>query len=279
LDSHSLTWARRLDGRVGVLAAVAFIVLVLVAAVIPQALLTGDPYVTAPRAAFAPPSLHHWFGTDQLGRDFFSRVVYGASTSLIIGVIAISVALLIGGLLGVGAALGGPWIDRAVNRSLDVLFAFPGLILALVFIALLGPSALTVAIAVGVGSAAGYARIIRAQTLIVVQSDYVTAERALGHAPGRILLLTILPNIARPLLPLFTLGVGQTIVWATGLSFLGLGAKPPAPEWGALLADSRNYSAIAWWLTVLPGAAIALTALSLTVVGRHLQWRFDGRSA
>ena len=268
-------WATNVDWPV--IIAALFVAVVMLAAVAPQLIATHDPYAIAPRFAFAPPSRQHWFGTDQLGRDSYSRVVYGASASILVGLIAISLALSIGALMGIAAALGGPLVDRAISRCIDVLFAFPGLILALVFIALLGPSALTVAVAVGIGSAAGYGRIIRAQALIVTRAGYVTAERALGHRPGSILAHTILPNIARPLLPLFTLGVGQTIVWATGLSFLGLGAKPPSAEWGALLADSRNYTAMAWWLTVLPGAAIAGTALALTVLGRALQSRFDAR--
>jgi peptide/nickel transport system permease protein len=260
-------------------AAGGLLLLVLLAAVWPHLLAPIDPYDIDPASAFQAPSAAHWFGTDQSGRDAYSRVVYGAGASLLIGLVAIVVALMLGAILGITAALGGRIADLAIGRIIDVLFAFPGLILALICIAILGASPDTLAIAVGVGSAAGYARIIRAQALTVAQSGYVAAAQMLGTAPARILLLTMLPNITRPLLPLFTLGVGQCIVWATGLSFLGLGVQPPQAEWGALLADSRNYTAMAWWLTVFPGSAIALTALALTILGRYLQARFDGRDA
>lgn len=255
------------------------LLLVLLAAAWPHLLAPTDPYDIDPGSAFLPPSAAHWFGTDQSGRDSFSRVVHGTRSSLLIGLLSIVTALVLGGVLGLAAVLGGKIVDHAVGRVIDVLFAFPGLILALICIAILGASPVTLAVAVGVGSAGGYARIIRAQGLIVSSSGYVVAARMLGHSPGRILALTILPNVARPLLPLFTLGVGQCIVWATGLSFLGLGVQPPEAEWGALLADSRSYTAIAWWLTVFPGGVIALTSLSLTVLGRHLQARLDGRDA
>ncbi|MCB8877499.1 ABC transporter permease [Acidisoma silvae] len=253
--------------------------LVVLAAVWPHVLAPTDPYDIDPTSAFLPPSSAHWFGTDQSGRDAFSRVIHGTRPSLLIGLLSIATALAVGGILGLAAVLGGRAVDHAVARVIDVLFAFPGLILALICIAILGASPVTLAIAVGVGSSGGYARIIRAQGLIVSTSGYVAAARMLGHAPRRILFLTILPNIARPLLPLFTLGIGQCIVWATGLSFLGLGVQPPEAEWGALLADSRSYTALAWWLTVFPGAMIAVTSLSLTILGRYLQARFDGRDA
>jgi peptide/nickel transport system permease protein len=253
------------------------LLLVLLAAAWPHLLAPTDPYDIDPDSAFLPPSALHWFGTDQSGRDTFSRVIHGTRSSLLIGILSIITALAVGGILGLAAVLGGRTVDHAVSRIIDVLFAFPGLILALICIAILGASPVTLAIAVGVGSAGGYGRIIRAQGLIVSTSNYVAAARMLGHAPSRILAFTILPNIARPLLPLFTLGVGQCIVWATGLSFLGLGVQPPEAEWGALLADSRSYTAMAWWLTVFPGSMIAITSLSLTILGRHLQARLDGR--
>jgi peptide/nickel transport system permease protein len=260
-------------------AAILALLIVVLAAAFPHLLSGTDPYDIDPANAFSPPSLEHWFGTDQNGRDSYSRVVYGARLSLFVGVLAIGIALLLGGLLGIGAALGGKWIDLAICRLIDTLFAFPGLILALVFIAILGISAPTVAIAVGIGSAAGYARIIRTQARLVIGAEYIQAIYALGHSPLRVLRRNIVPNICRPLLPLFTLGVGQTIVWATGLSFIGLGVRPPSAEWGALLSDSRNYVANAWWLTVFPGATIAITALALTVIGKHLQSRLDGRQS
>jgi len=257
--------------------AILVLVVVVLAAAFPDILSSSDPYDIDPANAFSPPSNQHWFGTDQSGRDTYSRVVHGARLSLFVGILSISIALALGGVLGVAAALGGKWIDLAICRLIDTLFAFPGLILALVFIAMLGISVPTVAIAVGIGSAAGYARIIRIQARLVIRADYIQALYALGHSPLRVLRRNIVPNICRPLLPLFTLGVGQTVVWATGLSFIGLGVRPPSAEWGALLSDSRNYISNAWWLTVFPGATIAITALALTIIGKHLQSRLDGR--
>jgi peptide/nickel transport system permease protein len=257
--------------------AILVLIVVAIAAIDPQLLTRQDPYDIDPTNAFSPPSAAHWFGTDQNGRDTFARVVFGTGASLLVGIAAIVIALLLGVILGIGGTLTGRWGDIAARRLIEVLYAFPSLVLALVCIAILGPSAETLAVAVGFGGAAGYARIIRARALVVTQSDYVFAARALGHAPGRILFHTILPNIARPLLPLFTLGVAQSIVWATGLSFLGLGVQPPSSEWGAMLSDSRNYTAMAWWLTVFPGATIAATALALTALGRYLQSRLDVR--
>lgn len=258
-------------------AALLVVFTVLASAVFPGWLALQDPYAIDPSNAFMPPGTGHWFGTDQNGRDTFSRVIFGSRASLLVGVEAISIALGLGAVLGMGAALGGRWADRLIRRLIDVLFAFPGIILALILIAVLGASAQTLAIAVGTGSAAGYGRIIRAQALDVAGAGYLQAARALGSAPSRILFRTLLPNIARPLLPLFTLGVGQCIVWATGLSFLGLGVQPPSSEWGAMLADSRNYTAMAWWLTLFPGTTIALTSLALTVLGRDLQARYDAQ--
>ncbi|MBB4201009.1 hypothetical protein CCR94_00685 [Rhodoblastus sphagnicola] len=273
----SSRWASKLPlQRFALGLAAAVLATAALAAIFPQLLVDQGPYDIDPTNAFSPPSPQAWFGTDQNGRDVFSRVVYGARASLFIGIVAISIALFLGAVLGITAALGGRWLDLTIRRFIDVLYAFPGMVLALVVISVLGVSELTMAIAVGAASAAGYAHIIRAQALIVTRSDYVAAARALGHSPARVLIRTILPNIVRILLPLATLGVGQTIVWATGLSFLGLGAKPPAAEWGAMLSDSRNYVSLAWWLTVFPGAAIAVTALSLTVIGKSLQARVEG---
>ena len=259
----------------GLYLAVVVLAVILLAAVHPQSLTQLDPNNIDPDSAFTAPSGAHWFGTDQNGRDTFTRVVYGAGPSLAVGLGAIIIALGLGTILGVGSVIGGHWADLGTRRLIEVMYAFPALILALIWIAILGPSAQTLAVAVGIGGAAGYANIIRAQALLVTGSDYVGAAQALGHSPTRILFRTVLPNILRTLLPLFTLGVAQSIVWATGLSFLGLGVQPPSSEWGAMLSDSRDYTAMAWWLTVFPGATIAATALSLSAIGRYLRVRMD----
>jgi peptide/nickel transport system permease protein len=167
----------------------------------------------------------------------------------------------------------------AISRFLEVLFAFPSLLLALLFVAMFGAGVGSLIIAVGIGSAPGYARMIRGQVIAVRHAPYVEAARVLGHRPLRIMASNIFPNAMRPLLVLGTLGIGQSIVWASALSFLGLGAAPPAPEWGAMLAAGRDFISSAWWLEFFPGAVIVATTLAVTAIGRHLQRRLEGRLA
>lgn len=259
-------------GAPEVLAAVVVLFL-LGCALAPQLFATQSPTTVDPRSAFSPPSLVHWFGTDESGRDVWSRVVHGAGTSLLIGVAATAIGLVLGAVLATVAAVGGRVADFAVGRVLEVLFAFPGLLLALLVIVIAGPGPVTATIAVGLSTAPGYARLIRGQLFQVRSSDFVEAARVLGHGPARILVRHILPNAVAPLFVLATLGVGQAVVWASALSYLGLGAQPPAPEWGAMLAAARTYLATAWWLTAFPGLMIVATALSTTVLGRGLQRR------
>jgi len=181
---------------------------------------------------------------------------------------------LIGGLLG---GLGGARLDRAVGWLLEILFAFPSLVLALLFVAVFGSGIGPLIIATGLGAAPGYARMVRGQVLAVRNAGYIEAAVALGHPTRRIILRQLLPNAMRPLIVTLTMGVGQAIVWASALSFLGLGAKPPAPEWGTMLSMGRDFVANAWWLTFFPGLFIVLTTLSTTVAGRYLQQRLEGR--
>jgi peptide/nickel transport system permease protein len=251
---------------------------VLLVAVIRPSLLTGaNPLAINQAATLLPPSLHHLFGTDESGRDVFTRVVYGARESLSIGVAATAIGLALGILLGLAAGLGGRWGDTVVSRFLEVLFAFPSMLLALLFVAMFGAGVSSLIIAVGIGTAPGYARMIRGQVLAVKGMPYVEAAQVLGHSRSRIVVRNILPNAMRPLVVLGTLGVGQSIVWASALSFLGLGAAPPAPEWGAMLAAGRDYISVAWWLELMPGAVIVLTSLATTALGRHVQRHIEGR--
>jgi peptide/nickel transport system permease protein len=217
------------------------------------------------------PSLAHWFGTDESGRDLFSRVIYGARESLAIGVGAAGLGILVALVLGSIAALAGRILAGIVNRVIEVLFAFPTLLLALLLVSILGSSPLTLVIAVGLGSAPGYARMVRGQILSSKNSGYVEAARALGHARFTIFRRHILPNALRPLIAIFTMGVGQSIVWASGMAFIGLGVAPPSPEWGALLDAGRAYITQASWLIVLPGFVIVVLALAATTLGKHIQ--------
>ncbi|MTV18318.1 MULTISPECIES: ABC transporter permease [Bradyrhizobium] len=261
-----------------VAASLAIIGFFVLAAIAPEMLQTHDPLAIDLSSSLQSPSIGHWLGTDQLGRDLYSRVLEGAGQSLAIGfgatVLSISVALI----LGVTAALSGGALDSILTRIFDVLFAIPTLLLALVFVTVFGPSVLTEVIAVGIATAPGYARMIRGQVLSIKGTGYVEAAKALGHPFSRIVWRHILPNTMNPLTATMTIGVGQAIIWASGLAFLGLGVAPPAPEWGALLSAGRNYVIYSWWLEVIPGLAVTIFALSLTIVGGHLQDRLEGKT-
>lgn len=267
-------WIRELGP--GVALAGVFVTLCLVAVLGPALLATHNPLTISLGDTLEAPSVHHWFGTDPSGRDLYSRVVYGAREALLIGLGATALSMSIAITLGFASALAGGWVDGAVNRGIEVLFALPVLLLALLFVSVFGQSATTELVAVGLGTAPGYTRMIRGQVLAVRESAYVEAARALGHPYPRIVRRHIFPNAMRPIVVLITLGVGQAIVWASGLAFLGLGVPPPAPEWGALLDAGREFVTQAWWLEVMPGLVIVLFALSLTTIGRFIQRQLEG---
>jgi peptide/nickel transport system permease protein len=265
--------------RPAVWTAALFLALVLLWAAVPSLFTSGSPFDTDIDAALQGPSLDHWFGTDASGRDIYTRVVFGARSSLLIGVGATALALAAAIAFGLAAGLGGRISDGAISRFLEVVLALPGLLLALLFIAMFGPGVVTEIVAVAIGSAAGYAWMVRGQVIAVKGSDYVSAARALGHAPRRIVTQHVFPNAMRPLVVLATMGIGQSIVWASSLSFLGLGVAPPAPEWGAMLDAGRDFVSTAWWLELFPGLAIVGCTLAVTVLGRYLQQRLEGRLA
>ncbi|TDW31330.1 ABC transporter permease [Cryobacterium psychrophilum] len=245
----------------------------LAAALVPHLVAPGDPLAIDPLSAFTSPSFAHGFGTDESGRDIYTRVVHGTGNSLLIGAAATAIGLGLGLLLGVLAGMLGRVVDFTVNRLLEVLFAFPGLLLALVFILIFGPGVATATIAVGLSTAPGYARIIRAQILTVRSSAFVEAATVQGLSRVTILTRHILPNTLMPLLVLGTLGIGQAIVWAATLSYLGLGSTPPTAEWGAMLSAGRTYITSAWWMSFFPGLFIVLTAVTATVLGRSIERR------
>lgn len=253
-----------------------FALLLLIASLAPSVLATHDPRAINLAQPLQPPSWQNWLGTDQSGRDLYSRIVHGTAESLLIGFGAAGVGVGLAVIFGSWAGLGGRRADAAIGRGLEVLFAFPTLLLAMVFIAVYGPSASTLILAVGVGTAPGYTRMVRGQVLAVRRAGYVQAAQALGHSPQRILLRHILPNALRPLLAVLTLGIGQAIVWASALAFLGFGVAPPAPEWGALLEAGRPYITEAWWLEIIPGLAVLATALTAAVLGKHLESTMEG---
>lgn len=262
---------RRARPATGVLLAVPALLLAAVAALAPSTIARYDPTAMDFAAALQGPSWAHWLGTDESGRDLYSRIVHGTLPALSIGLGAAALAIVSALVLGTAAALGGRVLGGVVAWVIEILFSFPTLLLALLLVAVLGPSAAVSAVAIGVGSAPGYARIVRGQVLSARGSGYVEAATVLGHARARILARHVLPNAVRPLVGIFTLAVAQSVVWASGLAFLGLGVAPPSSEWGALLDAGRPYITTAPWLTLVPGLVITLLALAVTTAGRHLQ--------
>lgn len=261
----------------GLVAAALVLLLVGVAAVAPKLLTGTDPLAADPFAALEAPGGAHWFGTDQLGRDVFTRVVHGARYSLSIGVAATLLSVLAGGLVGLLAGLAPRAVDEVLSRALDVLSSFPEVLLALLFIAFTEPGTPSLVMAIALAFAPRYGRIVRAQTLLVRRSGYVEQAVTFGLSRTRLAWRHILPNVLGPLPILATIGLGSAIVNASALSFLGMGPQPPSPEWGAMLAESRNYLRVAWWAAILPGATLTVTVIALTAVGRRLQRRFEGR--
>jgi peptide/nickel transport system permease protein len=259
--------------RVTLVLAMAVIAFLVLAALAPDLLAPGNPLAIHPLQSFRAPSFAHPFGTDESGRDIYTRIIHGTGASLLIGLSATAIGVGLALVFGLLAGLGPRWLDFGTTRFLEVLFAFPGLLFALLFIVIYGPGIVTSTIAVGLATAPGYARIIRSQVLVVRRAPYLEAALVLGRGPANRLFRHLLPNVAGSLFVLVTLGIGQSIVWASSLSYLGLGAVPPAAEWGAMLSAGRTYISSFWWMTFFPGLFIVLSAISTTVLGRGIQQR------
>jgi peptide/nickel transport system permease protein len=223
------------------------------------------------------PSAAHLMGTDQSARDVFSRLLYGARISLGIGVLAVGIAMTLGTLLGAVAGYLGGWVDTAAMRLVDMVIAFPRLVLLITVVALFQPSVLLIVVVLGLTLWPSTARIVRAEVLVVREREFVQAARALGYSRRRIILRHVVPNVLAPVIVAATLGIGDTIVLEAGLSFLGLGVQPPVPSWGTMVADGRNFLLGAWWLSTFPGLAIVLTVLSFNLVGDGLRDALDPR--
>lgn len=238
----------------------------------------NDPFKIGVAERLMAPTFGFPFGTDQLGRDTFSRLVYGARISLMVGVASVSIALAIGTVLGMMAGYFGGKLDDVIMRGADVMFAFPAIILALIIVSILGTSTLNVIIAIAVFTAPGLARLARASTLVVKEQAYTEAARAMGATNTKILREAILPNIAAPLLVVATLQIPAAIIAEAGLSFLGLGTPIPAATWGSMLNHSRVYMQSAPWLVIAPGAAIMVTIMGFALFGDALRDIFDPRT-
>ncbi|MGN5633848.1 ABC transporter permease [Streptomyces sp. AC154] len=256
--------------RPGLVLSVLFIALVLLAALHPAALAGGDPLTGVPEDRLRPPDAEHLLGTDQLGRDLFTRLVHGSSLTLRAAALAVLVGLVTGSLTGLVSGAAGGWVDGVLMRLTDVLLAVPGLLLSLALVTALGFGTIEVAVAVGVTSVAMFARIMRAEVLRVARTTYVEAARASGTRWYGVLLRHVLPNAAGPVLVYAAVDFGAVVLQVSSLSFLGYGARPPAPEWGSLVAGGRDYLATAWWLTTLPGLALAATVLAANRIARAL---------
>jgi len=223
------------------------------------------------------PNEYFPLGTDSLGRDIWSRMVYGSRISLQTGLIAVGIALLFGVPMGLAAGYFGKIVDTLIMRICDVILAFPGIIFAIWLISILGPSLRNVMISVGLFSVPGFARLVRSSTLQVKEMDYITAEKSIGAGTLRILSRHVLPNVVTPVIIFSSLRIASAILAGAGLSFLGLGTAPPTPEWGAMLSEGRAYLGTAWWVAFFPGLAIMITVLAANMVGDGLRDALDPR--
>ncbi|MGK3950476.1 ABC transporter permease [Microbacterium sp. K2] len=250
--------------------AIAVVALAVLWAVIPGVFAPGDPLTGTPADKLLPPSAAHWFGTDTLGRDLFGRVVHGSVHSLSGALIAVTLGLALGTILGAIAGAVGGVVDDILMRVVDVLLAIPGLLLSLSVIILLGFGTVNAAIAVGLGSVAAFARLMRSEVARVRRSEYVEAAYGSGGTFFTVLRRHVLPNSLTPIVALAALQFGTAILAISTLGFLGYGAPPPTPEWGLLIAEGRNYTATAWWLTALPGLVVVAVVLSANRISHRI---------
>ncbi|MFC8530599.1 ABC transporter permease [Nocardia sp. NPDC057227] len=262
--------ARALRGRIPLVLSVLVLLIVVGWAVVPSFFASGDPLTGVPREKFSAPSAAHWFGTDNLGRDLYTRMVHGAAASLSATLLAVGIALVAGTLLGLIAGAAGGIVDAAVMRVVDVLLSIPQLLLALALVTALGFGTRNVAIAVGISLVANFARVMRSEVLRVRHADYVEAAHASGVRWYTNLARHVLPNSYQPVLALATVEFGMAVLAVSALSFLGYGAEPPDPEWGSLISEGRNFLATAWWMTTIPGLVIVAVVLAAQQAGRAL---------
>lgn len=256
-----------------------FLLLLAVAAVAPHWITSVDPQAANARLAFLPPSVEHWLGTDENGRDVFARLIHGVGASLGLGIAAMVISLSLGIVVGLAGGLGGRATDSAAMRFADVMAAIPNILFALLIITLWGQSTINVMVAIGLATMPRYARLVRTHARTIRQAPFVEAATTLGLRRSTIIRRHILPNAVKPALLLAVIGIGDKIAFAATLSFLGFGSPPPAPEWGAMLAIGRNYVSVAPWLVAMPALAVTLTVLSTTAIGREIIRRGEGKAA
>ncbi|HXF77301.1 MAG TPA: ABC transporter permease [Usitatibacter sp.] len=268
---------RRLVRRRGAMVGLAVVLFFVVLAIFAPWIAPSDPLATSWSAIRKAPSAAHWFGTDEIGRDVLSRVIFGARASLLAGVVSVAISLSVGMPIGLAAGYLGGWIDMLISRVTDAMLACPFLILAIALAAFLGPNLTNAMIAIGIAATPIFIRLTRAQVLAVKVEDYVEAARAVGNPDIRIAIRHILPNVAAPLIVQATLAIAAAVIAEASLSFLGLGQQPPAPSWGSMLNTAKNYVENAPWMAVWPGVSIFLLVLSFNLLGDGLRDALDPR--
>ncbi len=279
--ARTTSWARSLRGmlrRPLALSGLLLILLFVILAVVPQSIATADPIKLDMGARLRPPSSEHWFGTDNFGRDIFSRVVYGARISLLTGLAVLASAAVIGMSIGIWAGYRGGWTDELLMRVTDVFMAFPVILLAMVVVVVLQPGLFNTTVALVIVWWPAYARLMRGQALALKGRPFVEAAVATGASPARVVLRHILPNALAPLLVQGTMDMGYVVLTAASLGFLGLGAQAPTPEWGVMISNGRGYFLEAWWYPLFPGLAIAGLVLAFNLVGDDVRDWLDPRS-
>ncbi|RME64943.1 MAG: ABC transporter permease [Caldilineae bacterium] len=269
------SFLRRLLRSPSVILGAVIVLSLIVAAVFAPLIAPYDPIRQSFRIQLQPPSPAHWLGTDEFGRDILSRVLYGARWALFVGLLADTIALVAGVLLGLVAGYYGGWVDAVVTWLTDVMLAFPYLLLAMIVVAVLGPGITNAMIAIGIVYIPQYTRLVRGTVMSLREKEFVEAARCVGMSSPRILLRHILPNCVAPIIVMATLAIGWAIVETAGLSFLGLGAQPPTPEWGSMLSSGRTYMLSAWWIATFPGLAILVVVIGFNILGDGLRDTLD----
>ena len=244
---------------------------------VPQLLAPYDPTAISYSEIFQGPSGRHWLGTDQYGRDMLSRLIHGTRVSMSLGLVSVSLSLALSLPLGIAAGFYRGRFETVVMRLLDILMAFPGILLALIVVAILGPGLVNAMVAVGIGEAPAYTRVVRSAVLTIRENLYLESARAVGAGDGRTLWRHVLPNVLQPIIVISTVGFAVAIIIGSSLGFLGLGAQPPTAEWGTMVSEGRTYLRSRWWISTFPGATIGVAVIALNVLGDALRDVLDPR--
>jgi peptide/nickel transport system permease protein len=279
-EPRSLTTARARVRREFVrhrlaLGGAVFLTVVIVAGFLAPVIAPYDPIAQSLLSRLEAPSAEHWLGTDEIGRDEFSRLLYGARTSLFIGFVGTAGGIVLGSLLGLMAGYFGGWTDNLLMRLIDVMYAFPGILLAILIVAIMGPGLTNLMVALTIWGTPTLARIVRSVILSLKEQEFVLAAEAIGATPGRVILRHLFPNTTAPIIVYASLGVAGSLLTAASLGFLGVGVQPPTPEWGAMLSTGRGYLREASFLMIFPGLMIFLTVMSLNLIGDALRDALD----